>query len=81
MTEPASLLDELNGADETGPHERGSVLDELSGLDRDGDAEKADRETEVQAKKEIGQELRMALKGNDDLALYEAIAKVLTHER
>ena len=80
MSEPASLLDELNETDETGPHARGSVLDELSGLDRDGEAEAAEKETQEQAKSELGQELKAAITGNDPKAIYEAICKIVRNE-
>jgi hypothetical protein len=75
-----SILDELTEGEESGAHKAPSVLDELTGLDKDDEADAAEKETAEAAKSEIGQELHVALKGNDPKAIYEAVAKVIANE-
>ena len=76
-----SILDELTEGEESGAHKAPpSVLDEMTGLDKDDEADAAEKETAEAAKSEIGQELHVALKGNDPKAIYEAVAKVIANE-
>jgi hypothetical protein len=75
-----SILDELDESGDSGAHKAPSVLDDLTGLDKDDEADAAEKETADAAKSEIGQELHVAIKGNDPKAIYEAVAKVIANE-